>query len=82
MYDGSIGGGVAAGDTMLLIIGMVSGSGPFRCCPRRCRLYNMLGVLIECLGELFARTSFFRSWSTSCELMLVEDLDLIDLHNE
>jgi hypothetical protein len=49
------------GDTRLLSIGMASDIDPLRCWFSRCRLYSMLGVLIECLGVLFASTSFFRS---------------------
>ena len=61
IYDGSIGGGVAVGDTRLFSTGMASEIDPLRCWLSLCKLYNMLGVLIECLGVLLVRTSFLRS---------------------
>jgi hypothetical protein len=61
------------GDTRLFSTGMASEIDPLRCWLSRCKLYSMLGVLIECLGVLFARTSFLRSWSNNCKLLLVRN---------
>lgn len=71
------------GDTRLFSDGMASEIDPLRCWLSRCRLYNMLGVLIECLGVLLVRTSFLRSWSRKCEPCPFEALTcLVDLHKE